>query len=96
MRKLIYISGVLKIINTQKNRAFYLACNNPDTGSIEQKILLEQGKHYNKALQQDYVSQSGKDFLFIIIEKEIDFKAAREIENIWVEADLSSYNNESQ
>lgn len=96
MRKTIFISGVIKIFNAQKNRAFYLACNNFDTDLVEQKILLEQGKHSNKALQQDYVSQNGKDFLFIIIEKEIDFKAAKEIENIWVESDHFAYNNENQ
>ncbi len=86
-------SGVLKILNLKRNKAYYLACHDLNENIISQKKLLDEGKHKNFVLQRDYFLQEGTEFIFEIIEKEIDFKTAVEIEEVWLESDKYAYNH---
>lgn len=88
-----YMSGVIKIINYNKNQSYYHACENLEKCISEQIRLLNEGKHGNKRLQEDYLLQKGRDFSLLTMEDEVDFKTAKEIESIWVESDASCYNN---
>lgn len=86
-------SGVLRILNQKADKSYYLACYDLNKSVIIQKELLDSGKHKNPLLQHDYFLQEGIGFIFEIIEKEIDFKTAKEIEEIWIESDKFSYNH---
>lgn len=86
-------AGVLQIINKKTEKSFYLACANLDKSIAAQTALLQQGKHPNQMLRHDYCVQDGQEFFIKILEKDIHYRAANEIVEIWLESDNSAYNH---
>jgi hypothetical protein len=83
--------GVIKLINTKNDRAFVASYPNLKNKELVLRAQLDDGRHPNKMLQDDWREYGGDAFTFEVLEQKDASKvsdaryAAKQLEEQWIE-----------